>query len=80
VSLTDYQYAKDMHLKYYVLPINQNVIENINRVKLHVPEPGEEEVALWHCLSCKNQVAESESSSSDDDSLMGDIFPSLSTL
>jgi hypothetical protein len=61
--------------KFDVLPINQNVIENISRVKLHVLEPGEEEVAQTH----KNQVAESESSSSDD-SQMADIFPSLSTL
>jgi hypothetical protein len=64
------------NVKFDVLPINQNVIENISRVKLHVLEPGEEEVVL----SRKNQVRESESSSSDDDSSMGDIFPSLSTL
>ncbi len=63
-------------MKFDVLPINQNVIENISRVKLHVLEPGEEEVVLTR----KNQVTELESSSSDDDSSMADIFPSLSTL
>jgi len=48
----------------------------ISRVKLHELELGEEEVVLTH----KNQVAESESSSSDDDTSMADIFPSFSTL
>jgi hypothetical protein len=46
-------------VKFDVLPTNQNVIKNISRVKLHVLEPREEEVALKH----KNQVTESESSS-----------------
>jgi hypothetical protein len=61
-------------VKLDILPIDQNVIENISRVKLHVLQPGEEEEPLTR----KNKEAVSESSDNDSDSSNDDLFPSLS--